>query len=280
ELGGIPHELGTTGYGVSVALDTSLNFLKDVENKNNDKLNESSSSLFKLVIQGFGNVGSFAAKFLNDLNIKVVGVNDVSGFVYDSKGLDISQLMKDMAEEEKLSDLSDSKYYYNISDKDTIFEVDADIFIPAAMTGVINDKTAPKLLENGIKIIVEAANIPTTTSADTYLIDKGILIIPDFIANAGGVIGSFVEYQGRTEKDAFELIRYKIARNIQQALSKTFLQTENNNNPFSDTKSSKINVREVAMETAKQIVYRAMLLRKGAINVAREAYARKEKITF
>jgi len=188
--------------------------------------------------------------------------------------------MKDMAEEEKLSDLSDSKYYYNISDKDTIFEVDADIFIPAAMTGVINDKTAPKLLENGIKIIVEAANIPTTTSADTYLIDKGILIIPDFIANAGGVIGSFVEYQGRTEKDAFDLIRYKIARNTQQALSKTFLQTENNNNPFSDTKSSKINVREVAMETAKQIVYRAMLLRKGAINVAREAYARKEKITF
>ena len=291
ELGGIPHELGTTGYGVSVALDTTLNFLKDVENKNNDKLNESSSSLFKLlnadkkegikvVIQGFGNVGSFAAKFLNDLNIKVVGVNDVSGFVYDSKGLDISQLMKDMAEEEKLSDLSDSKYYYNISDKDTIFEVDADIFIPAAMTGVINDKTAPKLLENGIKIIVEAANIPTTTSADTYLIDKGILIIPDFIANAGGVIGSFVEYQGRTEKDAFDLIRYKIARNTQQALSKTFLQTENNNNPFSDTKSSKINVREVAMETAKQIVYRAMLLRKGAINVAREAYARKEKITF
>ena len=67
--------------------------------------------------------------------------------------------------------------------------------------GVINDKTAPKLREHGVKIIVEAANIPTLPSADGgYLIKNGILIIPDFLANAGGVIGSFVEYQGRTEK--------------------------------------------------------------------------------
>jgi glutamate dehydrogenase (NAD(P)+) len=238
ELGGIPHELGTTGYGVSVALDTTFDFLKDTRNKNNNGLNKSNPNLFqfantkkediRVIIQGFGNVGSFTAKFLNDLNIKVVGVNDVSGFVYDPKGLDISQLMKDMREKEKLSDLSDSKYSYNISDKDTIFEVKADVFVPAAMTGVINDSTAPKILEQEIKVIIEAANIPTTSSADNYLIDNGILIIPDFIANSGGVIGSFVEYQGRTEKEAFELIQYKITKNIKQSLSQTFFQRDNN----------------------------------------------------
>jgi glutamate dehydrogenase (NAD(P)+) len=292
ELGGIPHELGTTGYGVSVALDATLNFLKDTGNKNKNNNNKesiiSNSNLFellninkkdlKVVIQGFGNVGSFTAKFLNDLNIKVVGVNDVSGFVYEPKGLDILQLMEDMREKEKLSDLSTSKYNYNILGKDTIFEIEADIFIPAAMTGVINNTTAPKLIDNGIKIIVEAANIPTTSSADTYLIDKGMLIIPDFLANSGGVIGSFVESQGRTEKEAFDLIQYKITKNIQQCLLKSFMQKNKDDKP--ENENSILNVRKIAIETSKQIVYRAMLLRKGAINVAREAYARKEKLEF
>jgi glutamate dehydrogenase (NAD(P)+) len=192
--------------------------------------------------------------------------------------------MKDMRDKEKLSDLSDRKCSYNISDKDTIFEVKADVFIPAAMTGVINDSTAPKILEQEIKVIIEAANIPTTSSADSYLIDNGILIIPDFIANSGGVIGSFVEYQGRTEKEAFELIKYKITKNIKQSLSQTFFQRENNNEnnyDFTDKNSSAtINVRKIATELSKQIVYRAMLLMKGSINVAREAYARKERISF
>jgi glutamate dehydrogenase (NAD(P)+) len=224
-----------------------------------------------VTIQGFGNVGSFTAKFLNDLKIRVVGVSDVSGFVYDRDGLDIPQLMKDMEGKEKLADLSEIKNgSYDISDKDRIFEVGADVFIPAAMTGVINDRTAPKILDQGTKVIVEAANIPTTPSADQYLIDNGLLIIPDFLANSGGVIGSFVEYQGRTEKEAFDLISYKIAKNVKQSLADSFLETGNDS-----TKDPEVNVRKVATESSKQKVYRAMLLRKGAINVAREAYARK-----
>lgn len=287
ELGGIPHELGTTGYGVSVAFDATLDFLKNLKEKGNDNnnLDKSVSNTFqilkikrediKVIIQGFGNVGSFTAKFLNDLRIKVVGVSDVSGFVYDDKGLDIPQLMRDMREKEKLADLSNVQHTYDVSDKDRIFEVEADIFVPAAMTGVINDKTAPKILDQGIKTIIEAANIPTTPSADQYLVNNGVLIIPDFLANSGGVIGSFVEYQGRTEKEAFDLISYKITKNIKQSLSDSFLKA--NNNP--DT-HPEVNVRMVATEITKQIVYRAMLLRKGAISVAREAYARKERVSF
>jgi len=283
ELGGIPHELGTTGYGVSVALDATLDFLKGHQEKWGHEENKPVSDVFQILnikrenmrvtIQGFGNVGSFTAKFLNDLKIRVVGVSDVSGFVYDKDGLDIPQLMMDMKGKEKLADLSkinNRSYPYDISDKDRIFEVGADVFIPAAMTGVINDRTAPKLLDQGIKVIVEAANIPTTPSADQFLIEKGLLVIPDFLANSGGVIGSFVEYQGRTEKEAFDLISYKIAKNVKQSLADSFLEADNDS-----TKNLEVNVRKVATESSKQKVYRAMLLRKGAINVAREAYARK-----
>ncbi|HET6590353.1 MAG TPA: Glu/Leu/Phe/Val dehydrogenase [Candidatus Nitrosocosmicus sp.] len=288
ELGGIPHELGTTGYGVSVALETTLNFLKDIKREGSktpksfqDLTNSlgSKSNDIKVIIQGFGNVGSFTAKFLNDLHIKVIGVSDVSGFVFNEKGLDIQQLMNDMKDKSKLRDLSENQTHqqqhrYDLLEKDEIFNVETDIFIPAALTGVINDKTAPKLLKNNVKIIVEAANIPTTSSADKYLLENNILIIPDFLANAGGVIGSFVEYQGRTEKEAFDLIEYKITNNVKRALYNSLSSTDPEDN------TSQLNVRKAAMETAKQIVYRAMLLRKGAINVAREAYARKQRVIY
>ena len=142
------------------------------------------------------------------------------------------------------------------------------------MTGVINDNTAPSLLKNNVKIIVEGANIPTTPSADQYLVDNNVLIIPDFLANSGGVIGSFVEYQGRTEKEAFDLIEYKITNNVKRTLYNSISSRDQEDDTL------KLNVRKVAMETAKQIVYRAMLLRKGAISVAREAYARKERVIY
>ncbi|HZB65638.1 MAG TPA: Glu/Leu/Phe/Val dehydrogenase [Nitrososphaeraceae archaeon] len=261
ELGGIPHELGTTGYGVSVALQTALDILKDLK-----MIQVPQKSQTRVVIQGFGNVGSFAARFLDESGIKVVGVSDVSGFIYskDENGLNIPKLMKDMKGKAKLSDLQD--YGYDIRDKDEIFEIDLDIFIPAAMGGVINNKTAPKLIGNGIKMVVEAANIPTTADACEYMHKNKIWLIPDFLANAGGVIGSFVEYQGRTEKEAFDLIEYKITKNIKEILTEAIMKEEN--------------PRKIATELSKQIVYRAMLLRKGAISVAREAYDRKDRISL
>ena len=289
EVGGIPHELGTTGYGVSVALKVALELLQDPKNSTADNSTSSKKEQrdkeIRVTIQGFGNVGSFTARFLDEVvGVKIVGVSDVSGFIYDKDGLNIPRLMIDMRGRTKLSDLRNksqqqgnnnkniSSYHYNVLDKDEIFEVDSDIFIPAAMGGVINDNTAPKLLEHGIRIIVEAANIPTLPSADEYLNKNGVWIIPDFLANAGGVIGSFVEYQGRTEKEAFDLISYKITKNIKQVLAEAIVQKDKSK--YHEVQ----NPRKIATEMAKQIVYRAMLLRKGAINVAREAYDRKDRI--
>ena len=241
EVGGIPHELGTTGYGVSVAFKVSLELLKGSKSSGNypnisPNKNEYEKKI-RVTIQGFGNVGSFTAKFLDELvgGITIVGVSDVSGFIYNKDGLNIPRLMLDMRGKAKLSDLAksdkddNSHSRYDILDKDDIFEVASDAFIPAAMGQVINDKTAPRLLEHGIKIIVEAANIPTTPNADEYLNKNGVWIIPDFIANAGGVIGSFVEYQGRTEKEAFELIDYKITKNVKQMLSDAMVQNDGRN---------------------------------------------------
>jgi glutamate dehydrogenase (NAD(P)+) len=289
EVGGIPHELGTTGYGVSVALKVALELLQDPKNSTADNSTSSKKEQrdkeIRVTIQGFGNVGSFTARFLDEVvGVKIVGVSDVSGFIYDKDGLNIPRLMIDMRGRTKLSDLRNksqqqgnnnkniSSYHYNVLDKDEIFEVDSDIFIPAAMGGVINDNTAPKLLEHGIRIIVEAANIPTLPSADEYLNKNVVWIIPDFLANAGGVIGSFVEYQGRTEKEAFDLISYKITKNIKQVLAEAIVQKDKSE--YHEVQ----NPRKIATEMAKQIVYRAMLLRKGAINVAREAYDRKDRI--
>ena len=261
ELGGIPHELGTTGYGVSVALQTAFDILKELK-----IIQLSQKAQTRVVIQGFGNVGLFAARFLDQNGIKVVGVSDVSGFIYNKEenGLNIPKLMKDMKGKAKLSDLKD--YGYDIRDKDEIFEIALDIFIPAAMGGVINNKTSSKLVGNGVKMVVEAANIPTTSDAGEYLHKNKIWIIPDFLANAGGVIGSFVEYQGRTEKEAFDLIEYKISKNIKEVLTEAIMKEEN--------------PRKIATELSKQIVYRAMLLRQGAISVAREAYDRKDRISL
>lgn len=255
ELGGIPHELGTTGYGVTTALETALEVLSELKAIHIQRNN------IKVSIQGFGNVGSFTARFLDSAGIKVVAISDVSGLVCNKDGLNIPRLMIHMKGKSILSDLDG----YDILDKNQIFEFNSDIFIPAAMGNVIIDKTVTKLLNHGVKIVIEAANLPTSSTADEYLNKNGVWLIPDFLANAGGVIGSFVEYQGRTEKEAFELIKYKISKNIKNILTQAIMNEEN--------------PRILALEMSKQRVYRAMLLRKGAISVAREAYSRKDAIS-
>jgi len=255
ELGGIPHELGTTGYGVTSALEAAIEVLEELKSLHVSK------KQIKVSIQGFGNVGSFTAKFLDSSGIKVVAISDVSGFIYNKDGLNIPRLMKDMKGKTKFSDLKG----YDIYDKEGIFEVDSDIFIPAAIGDVITDKTASKLLEHNVKMVVEAANLPTLPDAGEYLHKNGVWIIPDFIANAGGVIGSFVEYQGRTEKEAFELIKYKIVKAVRNILTEAVVRQEN--------------PRTLATEISRQVIYRAMLLRKGVINVAREAFERRDNIS-
>ncbi|MEM2766475.1 MAG: Glu/Leu/Phe/Val dehydrogenase, partial [Candidatus Caldarchaeum sp.] len=254
EMGGIPHELGTTGYGVAVATDLTLKMLNKFGSISLDPREAT------VAIQGFGNVGSFTAKFLDELGYKIVAISDISGCIYNPEGLDIPLIMRELQTAGSIEKLS----RYEIYPKEKIFDVKSDVFIPAASSDTINSETAPKLIKAGTKLVIEAANIPTTAEAEKILIQSGVWVIPDFIVNAGGVIGSYVEYKGGTEKEAFDLINYKISVNVKLVLT---LVQQNSLTP-----------RKIAQEIAKTRVKRAMLLRRGAIDVAREYFARQKSL--
>ena len=203
KLKGIPHELGTTGFGVGVALETSLNLIgKKIG------LSENLSET-RVAIQGFGNVGIGIAKYLAKKGAKVVAISDLWGCVFNKRGIDIEKAEKhSYATSEKQS----IKNYIEAQQipRDDIIKVDCDIFIPCACGDVINKENASLLKA---KLIVEGANNAVTPDAEHYLYRRGVIVIPDFLANAGGVIGSYAEYKGMSPEEAFLLIESKIKKN-------------------------------------------------------------------
>jgi len=137
-------------------------------------------------VQGFGNAGSFAAKFLAEAGVKVVAVSDSGGGIHNDKGLDLESVG---AAKGKKGSVTAGK-----GDKignDEILELPVDILVPAALEGVITRKNAPRIKA---RIVAEAANGPTTPDADDILRKKGIVVIPDILANAGGVTVSYFEW--------------------------------------------------------------------------------------
>jgi len=139
------------------------------------------------VVQGFGNVGSVTAKLLNESGWKVVAVSDVSGAVYNAKGLDIQRLKVYHSEMGTVTGFSGGSSLTNAE----LLELPCDVLIPAALGNQIHSGNASRIK---CKILVEAANGPTSPEADQYLQEKGIIIIPDILANAGGVIVSYFEW--------------------------------------------------------------------------------------
>jgi len=140
-----------------------------------------------VVIQGFGNVGRAAAKKMDKVGCKVIAVSDVYGGVYNKNGLDVEALEDHF---DKHGDLKSFKEAEQITN-DNLFEIECDILIPAAIDNVITEKNANKIKT---KIIAEGANSPTNEAADKILHDKGVFIIPDILANAGGVTVSYFEW--------------------------------------------------------------------------------------
>jgi glutamate dehydrogenase/leucine dehydrogenase len=138
-------------------------------------------------VQGFGNVGSYTAKFLSDAGSKVIAVSDVHGGILNKKGLDIQKVKEHMMKTGTVSDYPDADKISN----EELLELDVDILAPCAIERVITEKNAPKIKA---KIIAEGANGPTTPEADEILHDKGVFVIPDILANAGGVTVSYLEW--------------------------------------------------------------------------------------
>ena len=139
------------------------------------------------VIQGFGNVGSNAAKILHQEGIRVVAVSDVRSGLYNPKGLDIPALLLHLSRNKYIDGFPGGE---PITNRD-LLELPCDVLIPAALSGQITEENAPRI---SCKILAEAANGPTTPAADLILRDRDIFLIPDILANAGGVTVSYFEW--------------------------------------------------------------------------------------
>jgi glutamate dehydrogenase (NAD(P)+) len=143
----------------------------------------------RFVVQGFGNVGSWAARIMQQLGATLVGASDASGAIHSDGGLDAEKLANFTAGEGKLIDYEDEGI--ERIDPDDLLGLECDVFIPAALGGMIHNKNADRLR---CRMVVEGANSPTSPAADEILTDKGILVVPDVMANAGGVVVSYFEW--------------------------------------------------------------------------------------
>ncbi|HLJ80241.1 MAG TPA: Glu/Leu/Phe/Val dehydrogenase, partial [Ktedonobacterales bacterium] len=141
----------------------------------------------RVVIQGFGNVGSVTAKLLHEMGATIIGLSDVYGAIHNEHGIDIPRAMRHVQEHGNLSGLPDSVPV----DGQELLELPCDILIPAALEGQLTHANAGRVQA---KLIVEAANGPTTTEADAIFHERGIPVVPDILANAGGVTVSYFEW--------------------------------------------------------------------------------------
>ncbi|MCP9471728.1 MAG: Glu/Leu/Phe/Val dehydrogenase [Nitrospira sp.] len=170
-----------------------------------------------VAIQGFGNVGSHTARILHQQGARVVAVSDVTGGLYDPKGLDIPELLRRYREEGR--PLRETKLGEPITNDD-LLELDCTMLVPAALSEQITVKNASRLR---CKILVEGANGPTTLDADRILVEKGVFIVPDILANSGGVIVSYFEWVQDLQR--FFWSAEDIQRRLQNLITSAFHRT-------------------------------------------------------
>ncbi|MGQ9723073.1 MAG: Glu/Leu/Phe/Val family dehydrogenase [Candidatus Jordarchaeum sp.] len=182
EIGGTKGRSYATGKGVMFITRRALEYYK-IPLKGST-----------VAIQGFGKVGSYAAEFLTEKGCKIVGITTVEGGLFNPDGLNVNQLLKHVRTGKPLSEFEGKNIEYvpNLEKANKqLLSMDVDVLLPAAMENQITHENANDI---EAKIIVEGANAPTTPKADEILIDRGIPVIPDILANAGGVIVSYFEW--------------------------------------------------------------------------------------
>ena len=167
----------------------------------------------RLVVQGFGNAGSVTAKILSQAGLKLIAVSDSQGGVYNTAGLDVARLIEVKAESGSVINYADAD---KVSNKE-LLELDTDVLVPAALEEVITHENAPRIKA---KIIAEAANGPTTVEADKILEDKGVFLLPDILANAGGVVVSYFEWVQGIQ--SFFWDEERVNSELQRIMSRSF----------------------------------------------------------
>jgi glutamate dehydrogenase (NAD(P)+)/glutamate dehydrogenase (NADP+) len=225
-LGGIPlDEIGATGFGVAQCAEVAAPFCR---------LNLSEA---RLAVQGFGNVGHHAARFLVHRGARLVAASDSSGTIYNPAGIDVDLLELVKRDHGSVVAYPDGKRL-GLAE---LFTLPCDILVPAARPDCIHAENAERIQA---RLILQGANIPCTARAEQILFERGIVNVPDFIANAGGVMCAAVEYAGGTESEAMRQIAERIRDNTREVL----------------TRSRQENVlpRQAAVEMARQRVREAM----------------------
>ena len=200
-LGGSLGRTDATGVGVMMATRQAM-----------QKLNMPADGT-RVVVQGFGNVGSVSARAMHELGTTIVAVSDVFGGIYNPKGLDIPALLAHMRRTGTVKGFADTEAITN----EELFGIDCDILIPAALENQITAQNADKIKA---KLISEGANGPTTPEADRILHDRGILVLPDILANAGGVTVSYFEWAQNIQ--GFYWTEEEVAERLERVMVRSF----------------------------------------------------------
>ena len=236
ELGGSAGREAATGKGTAVITrETAQNWNIDLKNS-------------KVVIQGFGNVGSYAAKFLHEYGCKIIAVSDVTGGLYDPDGLDIDSLFEYNYANKTINGFDQGKKLTN----DESLALECDFLIPAALGSAINEKNVDSL---NCKVIVEAANGPVTGSAANKLWNKKIAIIPDILTNAGGVTVSYFEWVQNLQQ--FKWTEDDVNQKLEDKMVNAF------NEVYEVKKSKQVPMRIASFMVAIDRVHVAYNLREG-----------------
>ena len=231
---GLPHELGSTGFGVAQSTAVAAKHLGiDLKKA-------------RVAIEGFGNVGTFAFKYLAEMGAKIVAVADSRGAIYNEKGLDYNKLMSAKSKKGSVAEAVDG---VKIS-RDHFWDVDAEILVPAAVTDAINDANKRVIKA---KLIIEGANIPMSADIENEFAKKGVLVVPDFVANAGGVISSYAEYKGFAPEKMFKLVKEKVTAATEAVVKEVLKKGKN--------------PRQAAFEIAAAKVSKAAKLRKNTFKL-------------
>jgi glutamate dehydrogenase (NAD(P)+) len=198
------------------------------------------------VVQGFGNVGSVAAKELAKIGIKIIGISDRTGAFVDPRGLPIDKLLEVA---DKNHSLEGCPYGDRISNQE-LLELKCDVLVPAALEMQINEVNAPRLQ---CRILAEGANGPTTPQADAILRGKGVFLIPDILANAGGVVVSYFEWVQDLQN--FFWTEDEVNSKLRDVLVKAFHQV------LEMSQKQSVDMRQAALMIGIDRVTRAMLWR-------------------
>jgi glutamate dehydrogenase (NAD(P)+) len=233
DLGGAPGREAATGRGCTYVLDA---WCEHQGGRLSDQ---------RVVIQGFGNVGSWLARELHELGATVIGVSDVRGGVVDPDGLDVAALVATVADGGTVVDGPGDRIT-----NEELLELECDVLVPAALGEVITDDNAP-LIRAGV--VLEAANYPTTPDADKVLHDRGIPVIPDILANAGGVTGSYFEWTQNIQQFTWKEDRF--VQELRDRMRGAYQFTQS----FADERQ--VTLRQAAYAIGIQRVADAVLLR-------------------